>query len=441
MGRKKKINQNSKARNVVNRGQASAKNTLVAQAVRKAGQGRKTNLDQAMHFKKHMNRDCAAYCDLVADPWHPKMGWEKVHNPQYSNGQGKVTQTIRCSGWVEHTIAVTSAVAILFQPNPHSIESNTEAIISGNYAVGGILPTATKLGTPGCPPFDTSNAFNGNAGIIKTITHANFGKFQTDVADTDTPMLWGTPSTKASTPASPAQFSYRCVAAGIIVTPTGENQDLRGIEISTLLPEDNAYGPGSSTLPFNYANAHRQRADGSMSLTWLPTNTDIHFTFPTDATTTTGFANQLLNQRAQIQIKNADAAKTYDLMIEYVAYYEICGQSIMDTGNFSDCMPSMGAQIFNGIKSYQYDSRKEKMDGIERMGRLGQPGKVQVQQDKVPLAKHITAQVIKSIPKVEKMADSGALEKPGESKSFFSSLWDTAKGILPAVVPELLALL
>ncbi len=128
-------------------------------------------------------------------------------------------------------------------------------------------------------------------------------------------------------------------------------------------------------------------------------------------------------------------------MIEYVAFYEICGQCIMDVGNFSDCMPSMGAQIFNGIKQYQYDSRRERTDRIEKMGRLGQPGKVSEAQDRVPLARHITAQVIKSIPKVEKIADSEALNKPSQSKSFFSTLWDTAKGILPAVVPELLALL
>ncbi len=84
-----KKKQRRRANRVVNNGQSSAKNTMVERSLAKAGNGRKVNLNKAVHYKKNMNKDCVAYCVLLADPWHPQEGWEKVHNPQYSNNQGK----------------------------------------------------------------------------------------------------------------------------------------------------------------------------------------------------------------------------------------------------------------------------------------------------------------------------------------------------------------
>ncbi len=438
MGKKRK---NTNARRVVNNGQSSAKNTLVRRAVNQAGGGKKVDLNSAMHYKKHMNEDCRAYCDLVSDPWHPKEGWEKVHNPQYSNGQGKVSQTFRCAGWIEHSISANTTCIIQFQPNPGTLEADANTALSGNYAVGGLIPTATKRGIPGCPPYESVNSYQGNAGILRESAGSGaFGTFNATVTDSDTVLAWGTPTIQGSQPSAPGQFAYRCVAAGIIVTPTGKNQDLRGLEISTLLPEDNAIGVAGTKLPFEYANCHKQRSDRSMSLTWLPSNNDIHFCYPTDASSTVNVST-LLNQRAQIQLFNADASATYGILVQYVAFYEVAGQCISNTGNYSDCMPRMGAQIFNGMKGYEYDGRKMRTESIQQMGRLGQPGSIHPKSDKVPFGKHITAQVIKALPKVEKIADKRALDKPAASKSFFSELWDTAKGILPAVVPELLALL
>jgi hypothetical protein len=199
-----------------------------------------------------------------------------------------------------------------------------------------------------------------------------------------------------------------------------------------MLPEDNNIGVNGTGLPFNYANAHRQRSDCSMSLHWLPTNTDIHFAYPTDLVDTE-FAANVVNNRAQIQIENADTVLDYDLMVEFVVFYEIGGQCVMETGNFSDCMPQMGAQIFNGIKSYAFDNMKEPTQA-RRPTELGAAGTIHPRQDKIPLGKHLTAQMIKGIPKLEALADAQVLAKPATKKGFFSRLWDGAKSALPTIL-------
>jgi hypothetical protein len=238
------------------------------------------------------------------------------------------------------------------------------------------------------------------------------------------PLAWGSPvpAPDMGTDDS-AQYKYRPVAGGILITPNdttfavGGHYDAMVIPQATNEPYVSAGNPelGQSSnaadilaLPDHCI----QRADAAISVNWLPGRADYSFlktTFSRDALALTGSTVDAVNARVFIRI-SPPTGQDHSFVLSYSGFFELSGRCVQQVGSVPRAQPSLGAKVATAVQN----NLNIELDDRSRQ-----------------ITEGTTLEMMKDHPKIGPMIE-GCDSMP-KAKSTLSSVIEFGKDLLPLV--------
>jgi hypothetical protein len=374
---------------------------------------RKHGLTSKIKMEACLNKDCMAYCRLVQFPFDAP--FENVHNPLFPDGGGMKAKTIRVNGEHTATIATGLVGTFLWIPNPLYNENIAQG---GKYFQTYLTPTAVNRGVPGAPPCPITVGQESNCGYFCPGVGAL--AYASSITDTCNPLTWVSGPQFKGRYNQPTMAMYRLVAAGWRMINTTENQDLAGICRTASIPQSTSVNVNNTSVPYG-KGGHCSDAKDTQEGIYIPSHADAHWAYVTDTNTAT---SSVANCRTNVQVQNT-GSQTMSLTFEYVAIYEMAGQTFNGL-DWHSSYSDEGNKVSNALGQAAYN-RGEMSD---KNGRLSKSIHNNL------IRNHIEAEQIKSLPSQERdelpSSHVELLKEPGKG---------ILKPLLKAVAAEGLSLL
>lgn len=406
-------------------------------------------LSQNMSPEDLMSPDGLRYTRLLDDPLNAPWGDQgevQVRPLIYEETvPPSTTKTIRCFGQQGITIPDGDQAWVVFcvgAGNPVGTEGEDGDDLTfawpnwfGPAVVAPASPCSNMatLGAPNNGIQDLSPTAGGGNGIAgyyyvegaSSTSPPSIGTFGGGPAQR-TMMPWGSPPALGGMSVDDsAQYKFRPVAGGLLITPTDTTFASGGFYDAMIIPQATNEPYVTSANDGNGSSANCadilalpdhciERADAAMSVNWLPGRGDYGFlktAAPGVAIDPQFSANGQDATCARVFVRiSPPAGQAHNFILSYTGFYEVAGRCVQQVGSVPRAQPTLGAKVATSVQN----NLNIELDDRSRQ-----------------VSEGTTLELIKDHPKIGPMVEN--CDSMPKAKSALSSVIELGSELLPLV--------